>query len=93
MKLYIKLNVTRVCIAYATVIKTTIHNQKGLDYDIKVTSWPEDFKSIPEKYIIDTEGVFTMRERYDEYIEYLEEFNYGLEGEFIPETYENWLLL
>ena len=91
-KLYIKLDSNRVTTAFTTSVKTTINNQKGMDYDIIIQDFPTDFKNDVRKYIIGVDGVFTMRVDYNLYQDYLAAFDYGdMENPNTPLSYEGWI--
>ena len=93
-KLYIKLDSNNICTGFHTVNKMDINGNKPPAFDLVATNYPEDFVGNMQKYVItevDGEIVFTMRDRYDEYQTYLENFDYGdEENPNTPDSYEVW---
>lgn len=90
----IKLNEDNICIGISARLKRTTNNQKVMEADYQINEYPEDFMSNMSKYIItELEGelTFTVRPSYDDYLLYLESFDYGEDMENIPDSYEDWL--
>lgn len=94
-KLYIQLDNNDVAKGFHTQDKKNVRGIDPPPFDFEITEYPKDFKSDVKKYLIteeDNEVIFTMRERYDEYQTYLAGFDYGEDGENVPEEYEAWVL-
>ena len=89
----IKLNENGICIGIDGRLKRDINYSPVMEADYQINQYPEDFVGNMQRYIVtevDGEVVFTMRDRYDEYEAYLENFDYGEDFENTPDSYEVW---
>lgn len=66
------------------------------DCDCITSDYPEDFVGNEQKYNVELDEenkpIFTVKEKWEEYSEYLNNFDYGEMGENVVLSYEEWKL-